>query len=107
VTEPTHYRVAREAHETAGKLVQGDRRETHGDFARNFATIAELWTGYLHASRPSVQITIGSEDVAHMMTLMKIGRTLNGSYNPDDYVDAIGYGMIAAGLAGRHAEEAG
>ena len=36
-----HYEKAKQAWETAGKLVQGDRRETHGDFKTNFQAIAE------------------------------------------------------------------
>lgn len=96
---PVHYEAAANAHATAGKLVQGDRRETHGDFAKNFAAIASVWTGYLQARFPGCGITFSPRDVAHMMSFMKTARTMNGAYNPDDFVDDIGYSMIAAGLA--------
>ena len=91
-----HYTRAAESAKVAMELVRGDRRETHGDFKHNFAAIASLWNGYLQAQhlRP-----LGAEDVAHMMVLLKIARTLRGAHNNDDYVDAIGYAMIAAGLA--------
>lgn len=97
-----HYGAAREAWETAGKLVQGDRRETHGDFKENFEAIAGLWDAYLmgreySCANPNNMLT--KKDVAQMMVLLKIARTMNGRLNPDDYVDAIGYAMIAAGLA--------
>ena len=97
-----HYEAAKAAWETAGSLVQGDRRETHGDFAENFESIAGLWCAYLTARKYAYDdpfITITAQDVAQMMVLLKIARTMNGKLNPDDYVDAIGYAMIAAGLA--------
>lgn len=97
-----HYDAAREAWETAGELVQGDRRETHGDFKENFEAIACLWDSYLMARRYSfanANTMLTKKDVAQMMVLLKIARTMNGRLNPDDYVDAIGYAMIAAGLA--------
>ena len=97
-----HYDAAKAAWETAGKLVQGDRRETHGDFKENFEAIASLWDAYLMSRKysfdnPGNMLT--RKDVAQMMVLLKIARTMNGRLNPDDYVDAIGYAMIAAGLA--------
>ena len=107
-TEPTHYRVAREAHETAGKLVQGDRRETHGDFIKNFEAIAALWNGFLLSRfgyRVGLKLT--ALDVADMMVLLKMGRTMNGKDNPDERVDLLGYGMIGAGLAGAEQENRG
>jgi hypothetical protein len=95
-----HYEAAKAAWETAGKIVQGDRRETHGDFRENFQAIAMLWNSYLVSRDFGVTNTfITSIDVAQMMVLLKIARTMNGRLNPDDYVDAIGYATIAAGLA--------
>lgn len=92
------YDAAAQAHETAGKLVAGDRRETHGDFQENFRAIAAVWNGYLHAKHPSTMV-LTMQDVAWMMVTLKIARTMHGGFNPDDYVDAIGYATIAAGLA--------
>jgi hypothetical protein len=98
-----HYEAAKAAWETAGSLVQGDRRETHGDFKENFEAIAGLWDAYIAAKNYGTSqfrvSLIDAEDVAQMMVLMKIARTMNGRLNPDDYVDAIGYATIAAGLA--------
>lgn len=97
-----HYAAAKAAWETAGKIVQGDRRETHGDFQKNFEAIAGLWDAYLMAKKYSYDVSgsmLTNEDVGKMMVLLKIARTMNGKLNPDDYVDAIGYAMITAGLA--------
>ena len=89
-------RVIHEPGSWHGDLSPHFRRETHGDFKHNFAAIASLWNGYFQARSGGL---ITAEDVAHMMVLLKIARTLRGAHNNDDYVDAIGYAMIAAGLA--------
>ena len=70
--------------EEARNLIYGDRAETHGDAKDNFGNIAGLWSVYLGH-------TVTAEDVALMMTLMKIARTKSGDVNMDDIVDAIGY----------------
>lgn len=101
-----HYEKAKQAWETAGKLVQGDRRETHGDFKTNFQAIADLWSVYIAnvaTKRKAMEPLIQAEDVAQMMVLLKVARAMNGGINIDDYIDAIGYSMIAAGLV--HSEE--
>lgn len=88
----------------AAELVSGDRAKTHGDKARVHANIAQLWTAYLR-SRPEGEAALGPADVALMMVLLKVGRTLEGAHNPDDYVDAVGYAAIAGELAERAAPE--
>lgn len=70
--------------EEARNLIYGDRAETHGDAKDNFGNIAGLWSVYLGH-------TVTAEDVALMMTLMKIARTKSGDVNMDDIIDAIGY----------------
>jgi hypothetical protein len=95
---PEHYAEAARVHKLAGKLVQGDRRKTHGDFADNFQTIAWLWSAYLKNDNGS-DFELTAFDVSQMMVLLKIARSLSGGNNPDNYVDAIGYSMISAGLA--------
>lgn len=74
---------------TAAMLVDGDRRESHGDPKQSFERIAALWSAY-------TGVTLSARDVAMMMALLKIGRTCYGKNNDDDYVDAAGYIAIAS-----------
>lgn len=92
--------TAKEICETAANLVSGERDRQHGDKERNFANIAQLWEAYLicKAQRNDMDI-ITPLDVANMMVLMKIARTLSGQHNPDDYIDACGYAACAGELA--------
>lgn len=85
------------AHKAAG-LVSGARAATHGDKQENHENIAALWTGYL-------EMSITAKDVANMMVLLKVARTKTGEYNPDDYMDAVGYAAIAGELAAREEAE--
>lgn len=90
-----HYAAAARLHAEAGGLVTGDRAAQHGDFIQNFANIARLWDAYLAArSGP-----LSPRDVAQMMVLLKIARTGSGQHNEDNFRDAIGYAMCAAGIA--------
>lgn len=96
------------AHEIAQKaasLVSGDRNETHGDARQNCQNIARLWTAYLQAKfRNGRVLNLNGEDVSHLMNLLKIARTMSGTHNPDDHIDAVGYAAIAGELAGDNAE---
>lgn len=65
-----------------------EREMTHGRMDRNFANIASLWSTYL--GQP-----ITSEQVALCMTLVKIARTMTGTTNRDDLLDAAGYIGVA------------
>ncbi len=81
----------------AAELLSGDRQRTHGDKRVNHENIAALWNAYL-SRRPDKKPLSGTE-VATMMVLLKVARTLAGVHNPDDYVDAVGYAAIAGELA--------
>lgn len=85
---------AAEVCEQAARLVSGDRAKAHGDMIETHSNIAQLWNVYLKGQ------PISAKDVAVMMALLKIARTMNGDHNPDDYVDLAGY----AGCAGEIAE---
>ena len=69
-------------------LVSGVRHETHGNAEHSFNRIAELWSAYLG-------ITVTASDYAMLMALMKIGRTMYGSHNVDDYIDGAAYIALA------------
>lgn len=59
----------------------------------NFYNIAELWKTYLNARFPSTtdQLSIDREDVAHMMILLKIARSINQAEDNDTIDDIAGY----------------
>lgn len=69
-----------------------DRAQQHGDFHHNLNRITRLWTVYLDQA-------LDAHDVACMMALLKVSRTLTDTTNPDDYVDLAKYAAIAAKLA--------
>jgi|TARA_B110000444_G_scaffold247548_1_gene270324 hypothetical protein len=76
----------------AGNLITGDRKRKHGDFIENHANIAKLWSGYLGSD-------VSALDVLTMMALLKVARTKAGDYDPDNYLDLIGYSALAGQLA--------
>lgn len=89
---------AHEACERVAHLVHVERETTHGEKRPNFSRIATLWNAYLEVRRdPAARL--GAEDVGHMMVLLKIARAHLGAFNPDDYIDAIGYAACVAEIA--------
>ena len=86
--------------EQTKKLVSKDREDKHGDKVINHENISRLWTGYLQ-NKTKLNITILPEDVANLMTLLKIARTQAGKFNIDDYVDACGYSAIAGEISSK------
>ena len=77
------------------------RGNQHGDMLATHGRIALLWQAYidgLDGNKP-----LSPADVANMMALLKVARTMGGAFNVDDYVDAAGYAAIAGFCAGRDA----
>ena len=89
---------ASETCDHAKNLVQGDRQKQHVDKYDNHLNIAVLWSAYL-------KLDISPDEVAVLFALAKIGRTLEGQYNPDDYIDAVGYVAIAHELKSKREDE--
>jgi hypothetical protein len=91
--------------ETARQLVDGDRARTHGDKVDNHVCIAELWNAYLrlqlrHAGVDIPGVIVDPIDVATMMILLKVARTVSGGeHNLDNYIDAAGYAAVAGEIA--------
>ena len=90
----------------AAKLLAGDRDRTHGNKRDNHDNIAALWDAYARRKWKLPPGTITGTDVALMMVLLKVARTLAGAHNADDYVDAVGYSAIAGELAQQDADAA-
>jgi len=76
------------------KLVSKDREDKHGDKVINHENIGRLWTSYLQ-NKFKLNLQILPEDVANLMSLLKIARTQAGNFNLDDYIDACGYLAIS------------
>jgi len=76
------------------KLVSIDRADKHGDKVENHENIARLWSSYLQ-NKFKLNLIMLPEDVANLMSLLKIARTQAGSFNVDDYIDACGYLAIS------------
>jgi hypothetical protein len=77
----------------AAALVNGDRQESYGSPEDNLWRIAGMWSAYLDAE-------VTAEDVAVMMSLVKISRMKN-KYKKDNSVDGVGY-LLLADMFGRY-----
>ena len=72
--------------------------DEHGDTEMSFNMISELWSTYVsHAHTIHAESWITPHDVAQMLALLKIARSVYG-FSRDNYVDAAGYTAIAAML---------
>ena len=74
--------------DAARKCVCGDREQDYGSPENNFRTIALLWMVYL---RDRLKADIRPEDVAAMLSLLKIARIASGHAKSDNWVDLAGY----------------
>ena len=82
------------------KLVSESRHDKHGDKIINHENISRLWTSYLQ-NKFKLNLVLLPEDVACLMTLLKLARTQAGKFNLDDYIDACGYSAIAGEIANK------
>lgn len=85
-------------------ITLGDRNEAYGPPRQNHERIAAMWNAYL-----SIRVAPGAgvltpEDVAQLMTLLKIARTLEG-FREDNYIDAAAYIAIAGEIAKEDASD--
>ena len=65
------------------KLVNGDRDNTHGNKIVNHENISRLWSAYLQ-NKTKLNIILSPEDVAQLMSLLKIARTQAGELSSRD-----------------------
>lgn len=87
----------------AEKCVCGQREQDYGTPENNFETIAQLWSAYMGAAHPNLNMAMDeftAKDVAVMMALLKIARIARGS-SPDSFVDLAGYAACAGEIATR------
>lgn len=80
--------------DSAKKCVCEDRESQYGSPEDSFSIIAGFWSVYL-------DYAISADDVAMMMTLLKIARIAGGRFKADSYIDACGYIACAGEIASR------
>ena len=78
----------------AKKCVCEDRESQYGSPEDSFSIIADFWTIYL-------DYAISADDVAIMMSLLKIARIATGRFKADSYIDACGYIDCAGAIESR------
>ncbi len=89
--------------ETAIQLTGGDRNKSYGPPFDNLSDCADLWNAYINTKWDCIEVTadgsyrvnLNAEDVAWMMTLVKMARSFQPGYHPDNYTDAAAYSAIA------------
>lgn len=71
--------------DTAKEYVTKDRAADHGSMEDNFQTVASYWNTHLGID------FIEPQDVAVMMTMLKLARIRQNEKHIDNWVDACGY----------------
>jgi hypothetical protein len=83
----------------AAQIVEGSRQQTHGHKERSFGAIASFWNVYLR-QRGMLHLMLEPVDVAQMMVLLKMARSITGDgSHPDHHIDQVGYSGLAGELA--------
>ena len=90
--------IRKQVLDTATEYVCKDRQATHGKPENTFANHAALWSVYL-TGVTGVPIQLQPHQVAHMMVLFKVGRSMANPENLENYIDAAGYSACGAELA--------
>lgn len=79
--------------------VRGERTDSYGAPEDSFQLIGDLWTTYLNGNKPEcIHTYISPKDVAMMLCLLKVARTVGGKDKLDNYVDLANYAVIAGDM---------
>lgn len=89
--------------EVAKILTDGDRNKAYGPPFDNLSDCSALWNAYINSkwgclkvqADGSYKVDLNAEDVAWMMTLVKMTRSFQPGYHPDNYIDSAAYAAIA------------
>lgn len=100
MTAPVRVTILKEAQ----RATHGDRDKSYGPPLENFSNAADLIEGYFHARgwiTSAKHGAVSAEDVAHILALIKMGRTINPNLaaHRDNYIDGAAYMAIAGELA--------
>lgn len=78
----------------------GDRNQNYGHPRESCQRIAGLWSAYLTGKYPETRgLTLGPDDVALMMLLLKVSRE-TGKHQRDNDIDMAGYVGVHARVVG-------
>jgi hypothetical protein len=83
----------------AGKLIDGDRDEQHGNRDDCLASITILWDAWDRIRKPGPPTSV---DTCVKMVMVKLARIARGTHNRDNWRDLVGYGA----MGGEQAEKA-
>lgn len=72
----------------AVEIINGERQDSYGNPEDTFEEIALVWNWWLEGK---LDEKLTPDDVAMMMSLLKIAREKNGAGKTDNVVDACGY----------------
>ena len=78
----------REILQEAERIICGDRQDDYGSASSSFERIADLWRAYLG-------VDIEPMDVANMMILLKVSRSITAPDKADTWLDIAGYAALA------------
>ena len=88
--------------ETAISLTAGDRNKSYGPPFDNLSDCATLINAYINSkqrciarTRESYEVVLTAEDISWIMVLVKMARSFQSGYHPDNYTDAAAYSAIA------------
>lgn len=84
--------------QAARRTVFNEHADIYGKPENNFAIIAEIWSALL-------QVKITAEQVALMMTGMKLARLVKTPHHRDSQIDVIGYMLCLEQLQKRGAND--
>ena len=83
---------------TAAHEQVSSKADHHGDTEASFTMLAEMWSVYIkHVAVVRGWTEVGASDVAQMMVLLKMVRSVYG-HGDDNYIDAAGYSALASML---------
>ena len=87
--------------DAAKACVCGQRELDYGSPEDNFSLIASLWEPYIRQCcvSPNADVCIVPEDVAMLMTLLKIARIATRTATADSYIDLAGYAACGGEIA--------
>ena len=88
--------------EEAKRCVCNQREKEYGKAEDNFKLIASLWEPYIkhRCVSEDADVSIEPEDVAMLMSLLKIARICTGTGTTDSFVDLAGYAACGGEIAG-------
>ena len=81
--------------DTAKDYVTRDRAADHGSMEDNFQTVATYWNAHLGID------WIEPQDVAVMMTMLKLARIRQNEHHLDNWIDACGYMACGGEIMGK------